>query len=41
MKKLALIFFLLVTVVSGCSVLEHSERFSRDHPLRIVQYNDD
>jgi hypothetical protein len=43
MKKLALIFLLLVTVVSatGCSVLANSERFYRDRPLTRVQYNDD
>jgi catalase len=40
-KKLAAIFFLLVTMVSGCSVLANTERFYRDHPLPMVQYNDD
>lgn len=44
MKKFASIVFLLVTMVSGCSVLENSERFYRDHPLTDIyfhEYNDD
>lgn len=32
MKTIALLVFLLLTVVSGCSTLSNSESFYRDHP---------
>jgi hypothetical protein len=32
MKKIALFIFLLITVVSGCSVISNSETFYRDNP---------
>jgi hypothetical protein len=43
-RQLASIVFLLVIMVSGCSVFENSERFYRDHPLTDIywhEYNDD
>jgi hypothetical protein len=44
MKKIALFIFLLLTVVSGCSVLVNSERFYGDRPPRPInwrEYNSD
>ena len=40
MKKIASIIFLLVLVLSGCSVLANSAKFYRDNPP-WVQYRDD
>jgi hypothetical protein len=41
MKKIALFIFLLVTTVSGCSVLANSERFYRDNPRRPIDWRHD
>jgi hypothetical protein len=43
MKNTAFLVFLLLTVVSGCSVLSSSESFYRDHPpgrIRWHEYTD-
>ena len=40
MKKIALFIFLLVTMVSGCSVLANSERFYRDRPPRAINWRE-
>jgi hypothetical protein len=40
MKKIALSIFLLVMVVSGCSVLANSERFYRDRPPRAINWHE-
>ena len=40
MKKIALAIFLLVTVVSGCSVLNNSEGFYRDRPPRPINWRE-
>jgi len=40
MKKFVLSIFLLVTVVSGCSVLANSERFYRDRPPRAINWRE-
>jgi hypothetical protein len=40
MKKVALTIFLLVTVVSGCSVLANSERFYRDRPPSAINWRE-
>jgi hypothetical protein len=38
MKKIALFIILLISTVSGCSVLANSERFYRDNPPRRINW---
>jgi hypothetical protein len=40
MKRIAVSIFLLVTMVSGCSVLANSERFYRDRPPRAINWRE-
>jgi hypothetical protein len=40
MKKIALSVFLLVVLISGCSVLANSERFYRDRPPRAINWRE-
>jgi hypothetical protein len=40
MKKLVVFIILLVTAVSGCSVLANSERFYRDNPPKPIYWRE-
>jgi hypothetical protein len=40
MKKIALFVFLLITVVSGCSVISNSESFYKDIPRRPINWRE-
>ena len=39
-KYIKFFIFLLLVVISGCSVLQNSERFYRDHPRGPINWRD-
>ena len=39
-KYMKFFIFLLLVVISGCSVLQNSERFYRDHPRGLINWRE-
>ena len=40
MKKIVLLTFLLITMLSGCSVLANSDRYYREHPQGLDNWRE-